>query len=62
MRWGTALDWREGPAFGGWAVGISFIPKLNLCLSSPSHKAWSTGDANKWWGQQMGQNRASERH
>lgn len=39
--------------------GTSFILKLKLCLSSPSHKAWSTGDANKQWGQQMGENRVS---
>lgn len=58
---GTALDWRKGPARGGGASGHLF-PKLKLRLSSSSHKAWSTGDANKQWGQQMGENRASEPH
>lgn len=57
----TALDWRKGPARGGGAGGHLF-PKLKLRLSSSSHKAWSTGDANKRWGQQMGQNRASKPH
>lgn len=31
-------------------VRIPFLPELKLRLSSPSHKAWSTGSANKWWG------------
>lgn len=63
MRWGTALDWRERVLpLGTGQVGLSFIPKLKLLLSSPSHKAWSTGSANKQWGQQMGQNRTSEPH
>lgn len=52
MRWGTALDWREGPAFGGWAVGISFIPKLNLCLSSPTRlgpqEMPTSGGGSRW--------------
>lgn len=46
---GTALDWRKGPACGGGAGGHLF-PKLKLRLSSSSHKAWSTGDANKQGG------------
>lgn len=58
---GTALDWRKGPASGGGA-GEHLFPKLKLRLPSSSHKAWSTGDANKQWGPQMGQNRASEPH
>lgn len=39
-------------------MGTSFIPKLKIRLSSPSHKAWS----NKRWGQQLGENRVSGPH